>query len=153
MNIIIKKANEGDLLKIRELNMKLFELEREQFVADLIIDKTCETGSEDYLKDMIENKIVLLAVTNNEIIGYLTGVIESNNHDAMSFARLKNIYILENYRKCGIGSKLINEFKKLCLEKGITILKVTTYAKNKIATSFYNKNGFEDWDITLKCKI
>lgn len=153
MNVIIRRAKIEDLFKIKELNKKLFELEKELFDPDLNVREVCNSDINDYLIDMIENKIVFLAIVDNEIIGYLTGSIESDNYDKSIFARLKNIFILENYRKYGIGSKLINEFKKHCLEKNANNLKVTTYAKNKKATLFYIKNGFEEWDITLKCKM
>ena len=58
--------------------------------------------------------------------------------------------ILEQYRKLGIGSKLFNRFKEICIENNIKELKVIASYKNKDAINFYKKNGFEEADITLK---
>ena len=63
------------------------------------------------------------------------------------------MFILEEYRKYGIGRKLINEFKKYAKENNIEELKVTASAKNINAITFYKKNGLEEFDITLKMKI
>ena len=63
------------------------------------------------------------------------------------------MYIDENYRRYGIGSLLINEFKKYCKEKKIQNIKVTASATNYNAIKFYMKNGFEDYNVSLKYKI
>lgn len=149
MNIEIKKAKQEDLESIQELNHKLFELEYQYFDNTLNVGWTYEKAGEDYFKDIIKNGIVLLAIVDNQIVGYLSGSISKINSES----KLDNMFIIENYRKYGIGSKLINEFKSYCLTKGIDNIKVSTYAKNKNAITFYLKNGFEEWDITLKCKL
>lgn len=52
-----------------------------------------------------------------------------------------------------MGTELINEFKKYCIEKGITTFKVNASAPNFKAIEFYKKNGFTEHDITFWCKI
>ena len=59
----------------------------------------------------------------------------------------------DKYRRFGIGTLLINKFKEYCKEKNIQNIKVTASAKNNRAIQFYIKNGFEDYNITLKHKI
>lgn len=63
------------------------------------------------------------------------------------------MYIDSNYRKFGIGRKLIESFKEHCLINNINNLKVTASVKNIDAINFYKKIGFKDFDITLKNKI
>lgn len=63
------------------------------------------------------------------------------------------MFILEDYRKYGIGSKLMNEFKSYCIQNGIEELKVTASAKNNNALKFYKKNGFDEFEITLKQEL
>ena len=50
--------------------------------------------------------------------------------------------ILEEYRKYGIGSKLVNELKTYCRSLGIQELKVTASYKNVNAINFYKKQGY-----------
>lgn len=47
----------------------------------------------------------------------------------------------------------MDEFKKYCKEKNMQNIKVTASAKNSRAIQFYMKNGFEDYNVTLKFKI
>lgn len=63
------------------------------------------------------------------------------------------MFVLEEYRKYGIGTKLINTFKEYCLKNKMEELKVTANAKNYNAIKFYKKNGFDEFEITLKQKI
>jgi ribosomal protein S18 acetylase RimI-like enzyme len=153
MNINIRKASIEDLSKVQELNHKLFELEYKFYDPTLNVGWTYEKVGFDYFKNMIENEAVFLAVVNNEIVGYLAGSICPDSYTKLKLVELDNMFILEEYRKYGIGSMLINEFKKYCLNKGVESIKVTASAKNKNAIAFYAKNGFEQWDITLKCEI
>ena len=61
--------------------------------------------------------------------------------------------ILDKYRKFGIGTKLINEFKKICNNNSIQEIKVTASYKNINAIEFYKKNGFNEFELTLKLEI
>ena len=63
------------------------------------------------------------------------------------------MFILEEYRKYGLGTKLFNEFKSYCIENKIEELKVTASAKNINAIKFYQKNGFEEFETTLKMSL
>jgi ribosomal protein S18 acetylase RimI-like enzyme len=152
MDIKIRKANIEDLAKLKELNHRLFELEHELFDPALNVDWTDEKSSNDYLKNIIKNQVVFLAIVNNEIVGYLAGSICSVNAK-QKLARLDNVFILEDYRNYGVGSELINKFKIYSLGEGMENIEVTTFAKNKNAISFYLKNGFEELNITFKFKI
>jgi len=153
MKPVIKKATIYDLEKIQELNHKLFELEHEFFDSTLNVGWTYEKVGEDYFRKMINNEFVYIAIIDEEIVGYLAGDILSTTYTKSKLAELDNMFIIEEYRKYGIGSMLINEFKKYCVENSIDEIKVTASAKNKNAISFYIKNGFVEWDITLRCKL
>jgi ribosomal protein S18 acetylase RimI-like enzyme len=153
MNIIMRKANFDDLPKIQELNNKLFELEYKFFDKSLNVGWTYEKAGLDYFKEMIEKEFVVLAVIENEIVGYLAGSICSVSYTKAKLAELDNMFILEEYRKYGIGTMLVNEFKKYCLEKGLNAINVTASSKNKNAIAFYMKNGFEELEIILRCNL
>ena len=147
----IRKAEITDLKEIQNLNKMLFELEFKNF--DLTLDVTWCTSKEgtEYYEDAIKNSITLVAIYENKIVGYLIGSLKTQNtYNKYSQAELDNMCILEQYRKLGIGSKLFNKFKEICIENNIKELKVVASYKNKNAINFYKKNGFEEADITLK---
>jgi len=152
--VIIRKAKLEDLTFIQELNNTLFDLEYKNF------DDTLKTGwpmgneGKEYFEDMIKNKIVFVAQLKEKIVGYLAGSIcEQISYITETFAELDNMCIDEEYRRFGIGTLLIQEFKNYCRDKNIQNIKVTASAKNNNAIQFYIKNGFEDYNVTLKCKI
>ncbi len=153
MKIKIEKATINDLKKVQDLNNKLFELEFENFDPTLKVGWTYEKAGEDYFRDLLENSIVFVAVDDERVVGYLAGSIYTSSYNTENIAELENMFILEDYRKYGIGSKLVNEFKIYCKQNKIDSIKVTASSKNKNAIAFYNKNSFEEWDITLRCKL
>ncbi len=54
-----------------------------------------------------------------EEISGVPGTVDTKNSCILKpISELDNFYIEENYRGQGIGTKLVNEFKKYCLDKG-----------------------------------
>lgn len=149
--VIIRKANLEDLTSIQKLNNNLFDLEFNNFDDTLKLGWALEKDGKEYFEDMIKNEIVFVAQIEDKIVGYLAGSIcESISYITESFAELDNMCIDDEYRRFGIGTLLMNEFKKYCKEKNMQNIKVTASAKNSRAIQFYMKNGFEDYNITLK---
>ena len=152
--IKIRKANLDDLVSIQELNNNLFDLEFNNFDDTLKTGWPYEKEGKEYFEDMIKNEIVFVAQIEDKIVGYLAGSIcEQISYIKETFAELDNMCIDDKYRRFGIGTLLIDEFKKYCKEKNMQNIKVTASAKNSRAIQFYIKNGFEDYNITLKFKI
>lgn len=153
-NIIIRKANIEDLIKVQELNKNLFELEFNNFDDTLKVGWPLEKEGKEYFEDMIKNNIVFVAEVEKKIVGYLAGSFcEQISYITENFAELDNMCIDEEHRRFGIGTLLMDKFKKYCKENSVQNIKVTASAKNSRAIQFYMKNGFEDYNITLKFKI
>lgn len=154
MDIEIKKADITYLKDIQNLNNQLFELEYNNFDPALKVGWTFEEKGTNYFKDMLENEIVYIALDKNNVVGYLAGSINiQGSYVTKSLAEVDNMFVLEDYRKYGIGTKLINKFKEYCLQNEIEELKVTASAKNINAINFYKKNGFNEFETTLKQKL
>lgn len=154
IDIIIKKATIENLNEIQELNNQLFELEYNNFDSSLKVGWPFEKEGIEYFSDMLNNQVVFIAFVDNSVVGYLAGSINvESSYVTKSLAELDNMFILENYRNYGIGTKLVNEFKKYCLNIGIQEIKVTASARNNNAINFYKKNGFEDFEVTFKMTL
>lgn len=152
--IIIKKATIENLNEIQELNNQLFELEYNNFDSSLKVGWPFEKEGIEYFSDMLNNQVVFIALVDNSVVGYLAGSINvESSYVIKSLAELDNMFILENYRKYGIGTKLVNEFKKYCLNIGIQEIKVTASTRNNNAIKFYKNNGFEDFEVTFKMTL
>lgn len=153
-NITIRKATIHDLISIQTLNNNLFELEYKNFDDTLKNGWPFEKEGEEYFVDMINNEIVFVAADDEKIVGYLAGSIcEQISYITETFAELDNMCIDDEYRRFGIGTMLINSFKEYCKEKEIQNIKVTASAKNSRAIEFYTRNGFAEYNVTLKFKV
>lgn len=150
MNIDFRKAELKDLEDIQNLNKELFDLELECYDTTLVKDWSISNEGKKYFEDLINNSYVIVAILNNEIVGYLAGTInEKGSYENVQYGEINNMFIKDSCRGYGVGKSLVSEFKLYCKNNGINNLIVTASAKNKNAISFYKKNGFEDFNLTL----
>ncbi len=153
-NISIRKADLKDLKWIQKLNHELFVLEKQNFDSTLVTDWPLSQEGEKYFEELIQKKYVIITTDNGHIIGYLAGSINDKcSYSNLQYGEINNMFIDSKYRGQGIGKALINEFKKYCCEHNIRNLKVVASAKNKNARDFYQKYGFNEFDITLTMSI
>ena len=74
-NLVIRKASMDDLNIIQKLNNQLFELEKENFDSTLVKDWPLTLEGKNYFQSLINNNYVILAILDEEIVGYLAGSI------------------------------------------------------------------------------
>ena len=153
-NLLIRKASINDLSYIQELNNNLFDLELENYDPTLVKDWAISNDGKMYFEDLINNHYVVVALLDDEIVGYLAGTInEKGSYENIQYGEINNMFIKDTCRGYGVGKSLVNEFKKYCKENNINNLIVTASAKNINAINFYKKNGFEDFNLTLTMDI
>lgn len=153
-NLLIKKATLEDLKTIQNLNNQLFELEKENYDSTLVSNWPLTNEGKLYFEDLINNQYVIVAILNDEIVGYLAGTInEKGSYEEIQYGEINNMLVKDECRGYGIGKKLINNFKDYCRENNIYNVKVEASAKNENAINFYKKNGFEEFNITLTMNI
>ena len=149
-NIIIRKAIIDDVNYIQNLNNELFKLEKENYDTTLVLNWALTQEGKEYFEDLIKNQYVIVAILEDKIIGYLAGSInEKGSYEEIQYGEINNMFIREDYRRYGIGKKLINNFKEYCRSNNILNIKVVASAKNRNAIEFYRKNGFDDFNVTL----
>ena len=102
------------MLDIQKLNKILFELEYNNFDSTLDINLSMSSEGKDYFENVINNNVVLVAVLDDKIIGYLVGSLNTQySYNKNIQAELDNMCILEKFRKLGIVKQLFLEFKKI----------------------------------------
>ncbi len=152
----IRKATIEDISAIQQLNNELFNYEIRNNFDNYLKDWALGGKANSYFKELIENQFVILAEIDKKAVGYLAGSIY--NDDTFSYydgktAELENMFVLEDYRKYGIGSKLVNSFIKWCMKNEAKQVFVTASIKNDNAINFYQKQGFENLNLTLRKKL
>ncbi|MBT5021662.1 GNAT family N-acetyltransferase [Candidatus Woesearchaeota archaeon] len=158
LNIVIRTANPKDVNEIQILNSKLFESDSrfdQTFQMDWPMSKE---GKKYFIKRITkDNGLAILAVDENsgKVAGYLIGAAcnAQSHRKKMIVANLENMFVKEEFRSRGIGTKLYNEFLKWSQEKNANRIKVEASAKNDLAIKFYRRQGFEDYDLVLEKEI
>lgn len=138
--MLIRKAIKEDCNKLDELLTLLIRDEKQY--DDSIDTSFFVIGYyENFVND--SNKCLLVALDNEEIVGYLYGYKQEKDptSDKLEYL-LDALYVINNYRNQGIGKSLINEFKKFCLENNATHINVNVCSKNITAKSLYENNNF-----------
>lgn len=155
--IKIRKATINDLETIQKLNEKLCLKEFKEF--DNTINPKfplLEQGKSYFLERITkEDGCLFVALENDKVIGYLAGgIIEPESYRILKkIAEAENMFVLEEHRSRGIGSRLLEEFVKWCKSKKINKIKVIISSGNSQSINFHKKNGFSDYNIVLEKKI
>ena len=166
MKVKIRRATIKDLKQIQELNLRLFNYDK-KFDPTLNCDWTLSKQGEDYFRSMIQGEsgsgFVAVAVVDSgkgkadgeKIAGYLAGTLAEQKEYRIksALAELENMFILEEFRRQGIGSKLFDAFVGWCKSKKVGRIKVVASALNMNAVNFYRKNDFKDHDIVLEKEL
>ena len=150
----IRKANLNDLDTICDLNNQLFKLEKEKYDPTLVEGWPISNEGREYFTDLINNHYVIVAIQDNNVVGYLAGSIEEKgSYELIQYGEINNMLVSDSCRGKGIGKLLIDNFKVYCKEHSIYNIKVVASYKNENAINFYHKNGFEDFNLTLTMNI
>ena len=121
MNIEIRKAETYDVDILNELFKSLIKYEKANYdnnIKDnLIIDS--------YFNKRIDKDIILVAAVNSKVIGYVYGILDLDNKikDKLE-ASIDSIYVKEEYRYNGIGTKLIESIINEFRNKGVKYVPV-----------------------------
>lgn len=153
-NILIREAKIEDLNSIQKLNYKLFEHEYNEYDNALNLKWPISEEGALYFTKLITEQKVFIACDDFNTVGYLAGILKlKETYFNVNMAEIENMYVEEKYRSIGLGTMLINEFKKYCVNVNIQDVTVTASSMNAKAINFYKKNGFNNYNLTLKCKM
>ncbi len=145
--MLIRKADYNDVKKLNEFLTLLIKDERQY---DLGINENFVVTNmyENYIEDSY--KLLIVAEENNEIVGYLYGIIKPNDETYKYItAKLDALYIVNNYRNRGIATSLIKYFKKWAISKNAHKIEVNVWSNNIQAKRLYEKNNFKTTSETL----
>ncbi|HUV72288.1 MAG TPA: GNAT family N-acetyltransferase [Clostridia bacterium] len=141
--INVRIAVAGELEEIYEMMIKLQagygrELSKNQTEKERI-----------KLKEALKNKLLFVALSDSGPIGYLLVRLldESHPHFPNSIF-LNDLFVEENYRKQGIGRRLVNFALSQDYPPEYQYFSVTHSPKEPWLTRFYESLGFEQAGVT-----
>ena len=139
---IKKVINEEMAMSCDNLLTKLIQSERR---FDYNVKETFVVNNNYTNKYDKESNVLFLAYEDNKPIGYIYGYLKDAKGDFVyeSVGCIDALYVLDDYRKCGIGTGLINKFYDWCHEQDIKVVTIGVYKNNVDAYNLYSKHGFE----------
>jgi N-acetylglutamate synthase-like GNAT family acetyltransferase len=151
--MVVRRASIDDLKVIQRLNNELFELELNGCDDSLVKDWPLTIDGEEYFKELILKDYVYVCVDDGNVVGYLAGSIVSVSYIKNKYAEVNNMCISNDYRGKGVGTLLFDKFRYDVKELGIMELRVTASSNNSNARKFYEKNGFNEFEVTYRMKL
>jgi (aminoalkyl)phosphonate N-acetyltransferase len=132
MKTMIRSATTQDVNRIYQM---ICELEEEQFDFALF---------EKYYYQNIDlpDNIYLVAVENDQIIGFLSCHGQLLLHHCGMAYEIQELFVDKDFRGNGIGKLLLEKLKEELKDRDPKILEVTSGIKRKEAHDFYERNGF-----------
>jgi len=98
---------------------------------------------------------VFVADDNGRIAGFLYGWVEKRDYHYRSkrFGVCSDLFVSADYRRSGLGRKLMKKFEDWCKKKGLKHLELTTNVKNSAARKFYPAIGFREFEVFYTKKL
>ncbi len=152
----IEQATIDDLKDIQNLNFLLFKKEHDEFDNTLNCEWTMSEEGKKYFTARINGGCLLVARVDNKIVGYLNGGIhnkKTSHRTIPVFAELENMFVLDEYRNKGIGTKLYLAFENWCKSKGAQRIQLFAFSRNIAGINFYRKNGLDEYGVVLESDI
>jgi ribosomal protein S18 acetylase RimI-like enzyme len=114
------------------------------------------------LQDVAKNrgKIYVLENPNQQVVGFIAGVIfQIGNSDEEldckphTMGRIIELFINQNYRGQGLGTKLMQKMEQYFKEQQCYKINIEVFAPNVDSYRFYKSHGYIDRNIDLAKKI
>lgn len=149
--MIIREAKMEDWKEVQRLRGLLVQYEKEKLGNELLdINWIRSKQIEESTKNYIKEQYCFVAVENEKIVGIITGKISLERSWIIEKTGiLNNLYVEEKYRGKGIATKLYERFCVEIKKEGIAKIELHTMTNNKNAIKFYEKIGFEPYNLQM----
>ena len=113
---------------------------KEEFFEDYNISKKSKEFIFKEFKEYLLRGTIVLAIENEEVIGYLAGEIEENPYEKDGY--ISEVFVKKEYRDKSISTKLKDRFLEFLKEKSVILCRIDVNPDNP-AQEVYRKWGFK----------
>ncbi len=110
--------------------------------------KTGDVAFRKYLRDIMTSPetVVFVAVDGKKMVGYALLQIRTPPpvYDTATFGLLSDMAVAGEYRRQGIGEKLLKRSLAWFRSKGVTWIELSVITGNEVGGSFWAKHGFKE---------
>lgn len=129
----IRLAKRADYEKL----MKLYNL----FIKTDKYTKHNNDSFEKVLKD--SNSFIYVAEEKSKLVGFATFSIRNIIRNPKPIAQLEELFVVEHYRKMGIGKKFIELLERKSKELSCNAIYIESRSDLEIAHKFYENLGYK----------
>jgi len=146
---LIRQAAESDVLSICQLQQQLFE---ESSVHGFMPD------GQEHIQAAL-GPYFLVAEVGGAVVGSLSGLVHVSEGTAVipegqSYIEIDNLYVLPQYRKQGIGSRLVTQVLAQAKNQGVTYALLYSATRDiHSIIKFYEQHGFQNWYVQMFQKL
>lgn len=153
----IVKAEEEHIPAIKKLWVEFLKYS-EEFHSVFAIRKGAEDHMEKtFLRPAMNDKKhqVLVALDGGKAVGYAIAKIneELPIKKNIRTACVDHLFVTKDCRRKGVGGKMYTEILKWFTAEGVNRVEIQVIAKNKLACSFWRKQGYGDFQHTWEREI
>ncbi len=144
--VVIRAAKEGDLDRLIDLVSRLKRLNGE-FDPLLTPVDDLEEEVKKYLQNTMKdpNYVVLVLEAGGKVEGVLVArLVDRCFYKPRLVGQISDVYLMPEYRRRGLGLRLIEEAEKVLRSKGAEMIFAEFPSKNMIAEGFYRRLGFRE---------
>ncbi len=140
---------------------QILELDRRLIAYDVAFDPSLDTGwsatgeaREFYTARLegTEGAAFVAEAEDGTLAGFLVGAeaAPETYRRPVRLAEAECLFIDESLRGQRLGQRLMDSFAAWAKERGIERLSLTVSARNRRARDFYERLGFDDYDVVLE---
>lgn len=140
----VRLAEERDREQIIELLMRAKRL-NEEFDPLLKLSDELQQSMIEYVNGSLKSadSVVLVVEQAGKVVGVLKAdIVKRVFYDPPLEGLIKELYILPEHRRKGVGKMLISEALRILKERGVGLITAEFPSQHKFATEFYEKMGF-----------
>jgi len=144
--MLVRRATTADQEKILNLRIKL-QQHVEQ--SNPLIWRITKAGRQKLVHDVShlltnDTSLVLVAEQDNNIVGFAYGqILKRIEYEPNEAGIIGMIFVLENYRRHGIGTQLIHKLCKYFEVENVSHISLRYVLGNKEAEAFWQHLGFK----------
>lgn len=154
-DLVIRAATPHDLPAVVKLWRSL-QLVSATFEPRLAPNTQSDRWFSDFLSEQLdhENAVVLVAVQNNAVVGYVFGqIMQRPTVVSGDCGYVADLCVRDESRGQGIGRALYSKTKDWFLARGLRAIEVQIVRANPASQAFWRKMGFGDFLRTLRSEL
>jgi len=143
----------ADVEAIQDLHHALCQFEYENgFDLEIDLHRSYSKRFVNYVGSRVSESTgaALVATVDGVVAGHLLGSVDDGARGKR--AKLESMFVLAEYRKKGIGRRLVSEFLSWMQGAGTVAATVAVAPGNPAAVGLYRKLGFRDQTLILEVR-